>query len=299
MNAAVTLRGPDGLVHELVPGDIIGRTWAAALLINDGRVSEAHAMVSLREGELQLVGLRGGFAVDGRPLSQATLLPGMQVQLARDVVIEVLSVRLPDRVLGIEGRTLARQALPGVCSVVVDPGPRLVRGWVEDAAAHLWWADEGWWARAPGGEARAVAAGDVLLAGAEALVLVDLPLRAAGPLATRRSGEFDAPLTVVARFHTAHIQRDGAVIVSLSGQSARVISELVSLGGPVGWVTLSELLWPELSDPALRRPRLDVLLSRLRARLRAAGVRDDLVRSDGAGQVELLIHPRDTLVDET
>jgi hypothetical protein len=89
------------------------------------------------------------------------------------------------------------------------------------------------------------------------------------------------------------------VIVSLSGQSARVISELVSLGGPVGWVTLSELLWPELSDPALRRPRLDVLLSRLRARLRAAGVRDDLVRSDGAGQVELLIHPRDTLVDET
>ena len=50
MHAHAILRDPQGHHHELVHGDVIGRVWSAALQLDDGRVSEAHAMVSLREG---------------------------------------------------------------------------------------------------------------------------------------------------------------------------------------------------------------------------------------------------------
>jgi pSer/pThr/pTyr-binding forkhead associated (FHA) protein len=48
MLATVRLRLPDGSTTTLAPGDIIGRMASAALVLDDGRVSEAHAMVSLR-----------------------------------------------------------------------------------------------------------------------------------------------------------------------------------------------------------------------------------------------------------
>lgn len=43
---------------DRAPGDLIGRLPGAALQIADPRVSEAHAMVSLRAGELVLLALR-------------------------------------------------------------------------------------------------------------------------------------------------------------------------------------------------------------------------------------------------
>ena len=79
----VRVRDSYGVVHELVHGDLIGRVWSAALPINDGRVSEAHAMISLREGELRLLGLRGAFALHGRPTSDLALEAGQRVQLAQ------------------------------------------------------------------------------------------------------------------------------------------------------------------------------------------------------------------------
>ena len=48
MRASVRLRLPDGTIETLYAGDLIGRTWAAALRLDDPDVSEAHAMVSLR-----------------------------------------------------------------------------------------------------------------------------------------------------------------------------------------------------------------------------------------------------------
>jgi hypothetical protein len=49
----------------------------------------------------------------------------------------------------------------------------------------------------------------------------------------------------------------------------------------------------------MRRGRLDTLLSRVRRRLRAAGLRADLVRADGAGAIELLLYPHDRVDDRT
>lgn len=257
-------------------------------------------MVSLREGELALVALRGAIAVDGRPVSRVTLREGVVVHLARGVTFEVVSVRLPDVMLGVEGAGVARQALPGVCSVVLDgDGLRLATGWRDDAVAQVWSTGETWRWRQGDGEAGELADGDTLTVAGHALRFVALPLRAAGLDATRRAGEIDAPLTVIAQFDNVHVQRAGDVPLVLPGKQGQLVSELVACGGPVAWSVLASLLWPDLEDEAMKRSRVDVLLSKLRRRLRGAGVRDDLVRTDGAGRVEVFLHAHDVLVDRT
>ena len=92
MRACVRLRGPDDRWFELVPGDVIGRLASAAMPLDDARVSEAHAMISLREGEIRLIALRGLFAVDGHPVSEVSLRPGLEILLAQDLAIEVVEI---------------------------------------------------------------------------------------------------------------------------------------------------------------------------------------------------------------
>ena len=66
----------------LVPGDLVGRIWSAALRLDDPGVSEAHALVSLRGEELWLLGLRGRFLVEGQPRTEVAMAPGMRVRLS-------------------------------------------------------------------------------------------------------------------------------------------------------------------------------------------------------------------------
>jgi hypothetical protein len=306
MHAYVVLRDPEGRDHELVPGDLVGRVWSAALQLDDGRVSEAHAMVSLREGELQLVALRGALAFEGTPANQVALRPGARVQLARDVFLEVVEVNLPAEVMGVEGAELPRQVLPGVCSVLVDPpatgqprgAPRIARGWRDEAALRIWTTGDRWMARAQG-EARPLLTGDEVEVEGHKLRFVAIPVRDAGPRTTRRQGDLDGPLRVVAQYDTVHVHRPGAPPLALCGLQARLVSELVAVGGPIAWTALADELWPDESELSVRRVRLDTLLSRVRRRLRAAGIRADLVRTDGAGQVELLRYPHDRVEDRT
>lgn len=295
MRACVRLRGPDDRWFELVPGDVIGRLASAAMPLDDARVSEAHAMISLREGELRLIALRGLFAVDGHPVSEVSLRPGLEILLAQDLAIEVVEVQLPPSVLGVEGPGLRRQILPGVGSVVA--GPRLVSGFVPDAGAWIWSDGDGWRIRRGGGPPAALRAGDAI--GVGELKAVEIPIGVAGQAATRRQGAVDAPLRIVARFDTVHLHREGAEVGLLSGLLARIVSELVALGGPVHWSTLAAQLWPKEPDPDVVRSRLDVNLSRLRRRLRELRVRADLVRTDGAGSVEIVTYPHDVVEDQT
>lgn len=299
MRAFVRVESPDGRLHELVHGDIVGRLRAAALHLDDGRVSEAHAMVSLREGELRLVALRGAFAVHGRPLSEVVLAPGQRIQLARDLELTVVDVVLPDHILAIEGDGLPRQALPGVCSLVPVPRPHLVAGWVEDADAWLWSTGSGWSVRQGDAPPRDLVPGDRVDCGGATFAIVALPVQHAGLEPTRQRGGIDAPLHLVARFDTVHVHRDGEPVLVLSGMLARIISELVSFGGPVGWQVLAGQLWPREDEAAVLRSRLDVNLSRLRRKLREARVRTDLVATDGAGSIELLTYAHDRVEDQT
>lgn len=289
MRAFTRLLAPDGRRYELVSGDVIGRHAASALPLDDARVSEAHAMVSLREQELRLIALRGAFAIDGRPVDSVALQPGLVVHLAPQLALEVEAVELPDSVMALEGPGVPRQVLPGVCSVVAGPPLRVQKGLSSAGLAVIWNTGPGWRVREGGGEARDLVVG-MQVAG---LTAVAAPLAAAGLAATVRRDSVSPPLELVVWPDSVHVHREGKPAVTISGILARILAELVAFDGPVHWKVLAGELWPKGDDQEVLRARLDVNLSRLRRRLRKHGVRVDLVRSDGAGQIGLLLYPHD------
>lgn len=299
MRAYVRVRAPDGSHHELVHGDLVGRLSTAALPIDDARISEAHAMISLRERELKLIRLRGGLAYDGKPVNELTLRPGLEVVLAAGISLHVESLHLPSSVLGLVGGRLARQVLPPVASLVpAAEGVRLQAGYVQDAVAWVWCTGSAWRVRV-GERVAPLAPGDRFEVGGETIGAVEIPLEAAGGAATRAVGGVEAPLRIEANFDTVQIHREGAAALVLGGTHARIVSELVALAGPAHWKVIAGLLWPDAAEPESLRSRFDVALSRLRRKLREARIRTDLVHTDGAGQVELLLYPHDRVADRT
>lgn len=298
MQARVLLRDPDRHLHELVPGDIIGRVWSAALQLDDGRVSEAHAMVSLRDGQLHLISLRGALSVDDQVKAQVALVAGGRVTLARGVWVDVVSVHLPTEVLGVEGEGVPRQILPGVGTFLTHPSLRLVKGWREEGRLHVWSTSDRWMCR-EGDTSRPLAAGDTARIDGRWLRFLAIPVTEASAPETERRDKPDEPIRLVANYDTVHLHRDVGPPVVLAGLQARLVSELVACNGPLSWEGLTLALWPHEEDPFLRRGRLDTLLSRIRRRLRAAGIRTDLVRADRAGQLELLLYGHDRVEDRT
>jgi hypothetical protein len=298
MYAWVELRLPDGSLHELGHGDVVGRLWSAALPIDDERISEAHALVSLRGGDLKLLALRGHLAVEGRPRPEVELTPGLRVSLADGFDVEVVSVELPDAVLAVEGDGLPRQVLGGVCSLLTRPRPRLAPGSVAGAAAVFWTNRDEWRLRLGDGDARPLRAGDAWAADGRSFRAVRVALSDAGAAHTIASGP-PSPLRIVAAYDSVHLHREGWPVLSLGGLSARLLSELVALGGPASWEVVASELWRGESDRLVLRRRWDVGLTRLRRRLEAGRVRPDLVRADGSGQVELVVYPEDVVEDRT
>ena len=297
MRAHVRLLLPDGQYAELGHGDIIGRLWSAALSLQDGRISEAHAMVSLRGQELLLLALRGRFTVDGRAATSVVLEHGQRIAVAEDLELLVEEVELPTKVLAIEGDGLPRQVLGGVCSLLTRPRPELVPRFV-NASAHIWTDGDRWLLRV-GDQVRPLSPGDAWEVDGRAFRAVAASLSTAGRTATRLDGGLQRPVRILARFDTAHLFPEGGAPLALSGRSARLLSELVAFAQPVSWLVLAQELWPEEEEPNQLRRRLDVTLSRLRRKLREAGIRPDLIRADGFGHFELFLHDGDRVEDET
>jgi WD40 repeat protein len=96
MRTCATLRLPDGSSVEIGPGDLLGRTPTAAALIDDPRVSEAHAFCSLRHGELHLLSLRRLLVVGGKPVNDVVLRPGLTIGIADELALTVLAVVTPE-----------------------------------------------------------------------------------------------------------------------------------------------------------------------------------------------------------
>ncbi|MEL6345269.1 MAG: hypothetical protein AAFV53_19340 [Myxococcota bacterium] len=295
MRAAVELVLPDDTTVELVPGDIIGRLWTATAWIPDPRVSEAHAMVSLRGPVLKLMALRGRFSVGKGPLTELELVAGQEIWLADGLSIQVANVSIPEFALALEGPGLPRQVLAGVASLELAPRPRLRRGHHTGAVSVIW-SDGTLWRLWMDGDEREIAAGDQFAVGGQTFSLVAVPLGTVGD-ATRQAGAVTSPLRIEARHDTVHISRDGEVVLRLVGAQARMVSELVLFGRPAPWHIIAGEVWPAVHNTHTRRRRWDVSLSRLRQRMRAARVRTDLIRADGKGNYELVLHPHDTLID--
>lgn len=295
VRAYVRVSAPGGQTVALGPGDFIGRLAVAALALDDGRVSEAHAMVSLRGRELKLLALRGQFTVDGQPSEQVVLRAGQVIEPAPGLRLVVEEVRLPDEVLALEGDGLPRQLLTGTVSITTRPELRLWPRYRDDAEAHVWDNGESWRVRIGDGRARELRPGQVLEIGGKVLRAVAVALAEASGAPTRLDGGVRPPLHVIARYDTVHIHIDGRPPVVLDGIAARIVSELAELGGPAGWEVLAGEIWRSDDDRASLRGRWDVALTRLRRKLRDARIRTDLVRTGGTGQVELLLYPGDRL----
>lgn len=300
MRAFVRFRLPDGTTAELGHGDLVGRLWSAALPVADARVSEAHAMVSLRGQELLFLPLRGRFSLDGVRQTSLVLAAGQRVTLVDGFDLVVEEVSLPAAVFAIEGDGLPRVVVSGVCSLMTRPRPELVPRLVPDAPAHVWGDGEGW-CLTMGGETRALRVGETWEVDGRSFRAVALSLEAGGRTTTRLDGTQASAeaLRIVAQFDTVHLHRQGGGALALSGLAARVVSEVVTFDGPVPWEVLARELWSAEDDVHLLRHKLDVTLSRLRARLREAGMRPDLVRSDGFGHVEIFLHDGDRVEDRT
>lgn len=296
MLAHVEITAPDGERRVLGHGDIIGRLWTAALFLDDPRISEAHALVSLRGMSLRLLALRGRFSVGGHSQRDIALLPGMTVTLAAGLDIMVHSVRIPAQVLGIAAPGLPPQLLQGVCSMLALPHPMLVPGLRPDAAQWLWHDGRSWLARVPGGQTRLIDVGSVLQVAGQPFAVVAIPTQG-GPTVTVQDTFGQTPLRIVVRFDTVHMYADNQLAATLEGVSARLVTELALMRGPVPWLVLADELWSDDRDRALQRQRLDVVLTRLRAKLRSHGIRPDLVRSTGTGHLELLLHESDRVED--
>ncbi len=294
--ALVCLRDPSGREHVLGQGDLIGRLWTAALPVNDPRVSEAHAMVSLRGGELWLLALRRRFALGGQPMGELRLEQGQVIYLADDLALEVLTVELPTWVLGVELPLHPPVVLPALCSVRTAPEPRLYARFEPDAPCHIWSDGERWMLSLRGAR-RSISVGDQWVLDGIPMRAVAMPL--SGSPHTRAAGGVDPVLRIIAAFDTVTIQRGEESAFVIGGVLARILSELCALGGPASWEVVAREVWPEEVDTPTLRGRWDVALSRLRARLRALRVRPDLVSADHAGQVQIVLREGDVLEDHT
>jgi len=294
VRATVEFKLPNGELRALGHGDLIGRLWSAELQLNDGRVSEAHAMVSNRGRDLRLLALRGRFAVNGKTLSNLILRPGQIIAFASDLQLEVTRVEVPEAVLALQAPRVAKQILNGVTSIYGGARPRLVSGWDSEASDVVWPTGDGWMRGRD--NPSALLPGDTWEVNGVAFRAVEERTQGARPTAHELG--FTKPLRLVARFDSVHLMRDEEPVLVISGQSARVISELVTMACPVEWETLAVQLWGDRPRDVLRR-RWDMQTLRLRKKLRESSIREDLVRSDGSGLIELVLGPDDSVVDET
>ena len=135
-------------------GDLIGRIDSAALHVDDARISEAHAMVSLRGEALRLLALRGRIRVDGRFVNDVEIVPGLRVLLADAVELHFERVHLPAEVLAIRFADLPQHVLTSTISLHSRGGPTIVPGFDPRASAVLWSTNGVWRMVEPDGTPR-------------------------------------------------------------------------------------------------------------------------------------------------
>ncbi len=282
----------------LSSGDLIGRADTAALILDDPRVSEAHAIVSFRRGKLCLLSLRRMIAVDGKPVSELSLEPQMVVEFAPGLYLKVLKVELPKTVLGIRAKGLRQRTLNQVSSIYSEPSPDVVGRFEPEAPAHLWFVGNQAKLTVEGDESRVLQAGQSFLVGRVEFEVLDIECRKAGNASTALDGSLQAPLELIGYFDSVEIRRYQQPSVHFGGLGARIISELIAVQGPVSWRGLARELWPnDERDVELRR-KWDASLARLRRKLREQGIRGDLLVSDGAGCIQLCLYKGDVTRDE-
>lgn len=284
-----------GRRHILLPGNLIGRAVMAACKLDEPRISEAHAMLSLRGGELRLLALRGSLSLDGVEDDDFPLEPDQEITLAEGVSLRVASVVLPEKVLAL---TVGGQVWPlraTSYSLLLVPQPQLVPRYLPAAAARVWSAAEGWSLQVGDAPARMIRPGRSWSVGAHTVSATMVETRQLSASTTMGGPD---PLRLVVRFTTVHIHRPRREPALIDGLPGRLLSELALSGSPVPWEPLAREIWSDEPSRRKLRKRWDRVRQRLTATLRDNGIRDDLVRTDHSGNFEVLLLPGDAVVDE-
>lgn len=290
------------------PGNFVGRLATATIHIPDPRISEAHALVSLRGNRLRLMALRGKLRVDNEATDSVELVQGIQIALAEGILLFVEDVYVPASTLMLCGAEQGPVELIAATYSLVQgtglrPGLRLVAEYVDGAPAHLWISAGALWISRPSAEPEMIAIGRPYIIEGVTLQVISLPLSGTSDTVSSimraQDRQEEGSLVVTARYTSVHIHRGGSTVV-ISGRPANLLGELVRFGGkPVPWEVAAREVWGAAQDRMLLRQNLDRTLQRLRERLREAKLREDLVRLDGTGNIELVLHPADRIVDET
>lgn len=290
------------------PGSLVGRLSTAAIHLLDPRVSEVHALVSLRGNRLKLLALRGRLKVGQDVVDSVMLEQGVRIALADGILLFVEDAFVPPFALMLCGAEQGPvELVAATYSLIAGTGDapsfRLVPEYVAGALAHLWVSAESLWIGRAGAAPEKLAIGRTYTINGCPLQVVNLPLSGTSDTLTTdgadHRGSSDDALVVTARYTSVHIFHTSGTVV-LSGRPANLVSELVRFGGkPVPWEVVAREVWSAVTDRMLLRQNLDRTLQRLRDRLREANLREDLVRPDGTGNIELVLHPRDRIVDET
>ena len=290
----VAFKLPTGLVVRVAPGGIIGRTSSASLRLPDPRVSEAHALVSLRGREFRILALRGRTEVDGEEETEVIAAPGQRLTFGGAITVEIDHVEVGDRVLAVEFGGELRELCADSYSVVAGPPPDLLPRFVADALAWIWSTDDGWMLSDGSSPPRRMSAGITMNAGELQFSTVLVAPSGSGST----TGGPSPSITLVCRTTTVHIHQRSRLPVTVDARAGLLLSELALMRAPAPWAAAAGLLWPDQPDAHKLRRNFDAVIARLRTRLREAGVREDLIRTDGRGNVEVFLHPGDEVVDE-
>lgn len=289
MQSSAWLTIDGGSPVAVLPGEYVGRSPRAALCISDPRVSEAHALVSLRGGALWLLGLRGRFRVEGVVLSEVELVPGIRVDLTPETSICCHAIELPERMMAVTIPELGRPVLTGTASLVAGKPPRLLPGLVPDAAAVFWSLGEQWYLRQSNGQDTPLEPGTPQVV--DGLRLTPVLVRPARGSRTRTVPQTGPCLEVRIGPQGVLVRADGhGERARLGGVHGRLLGALLAADEPVHWTDLCHRIWPDdRSELGSLRNRLDVAVTRLRQRLRELDLHGINVSFDGLGHVRVVV----------
>lgn len=267
------------------PGHQIGRTASARLRVHHPAISEAHALLSLRDGRLWLLALRRPLPL-AQPEWQVPLRPGEAVPLAAGIELMVheawsSSEQLGLRIDGGPAQALSSEAWSldqhdGRLRLRPEPGTTPLLRW--------WWTDGELWAQPRGGVAAATEPGVAWEVAGSRIDLVLVPTRSE-PWTQALSHRPRTQVRVSPRLAVVQDEQGGRA--ELTGNAAIALWAVATFLDEEGeqaapWQCVTTAIWGGRQAMSMRDNLRNNVLYRLDQRLRLHGLRDDLLsRNEG------------------
>jgi len=289
----VVLEDEDGSHYRLAAGDLLGRSPRSAVPLQDPRVSEAHALVSLRGEGFVLLALRGMVWTGERWGAEVALTEGSRVTLAEGVSFVVRDVQLPHAMLALQGMPDGLLVLNApLWSLSIAP-LRAEVGFDGGAQAWVWSSDGQWWRRSGDAEALPLDIGDRFEVGPHTVEAVGVSVNEGRVTRTVTERGRHPPLDIEIGEELTTIRMAGreAHITGRPHDILRHTALLTDDGRSVHWTEVAQRIWrvnPTTHNWYRNR-------TRLAATLRDAGLPHELYEMH-QGRVRIRLREEDRMV---